>query len=267
MKKIFIILLLLNFICFTSFAAVNFDGIDDTIVLSTNANGTPLDAGLKSEWTVACWIKPTGASVHGRPFGWWDGIQDGGIGRTEYLLFINGGVAASGWQNNISHNGYFPTDPAGLSLNTWYHLVGTFKQNGTAKIYVNGVEKDSVAVANEPIYDAPAGRFFIGAGGDAGGGLEDPFEGIVTECAAWDVELTVNEIKLLANSRVKRMPLQIRPANLKVYYPLNDQPDGTSGDGDTFVNRVSPGTVDGTGDNGANNTGLTAKAEEVLSYP
>jgi hypothetical protein len=50
-----------------------------------------------------------------------------------------------------------------------------------------------------------------------------------------------------------------------LYWPLDNQPDGTAADGDTYRDRV--GTNNGTGSDGANNTGLTNIAEKVLSYP
>jgi len=50
------------------------------------------------------------------------------------------------------------------------------------------------------------------------------------------------------------------------YWPLDDSPDGTSGDGDTFVDRSGTGN-NGTGVDGANNTGLTVKASSYLMYP
>lgn len=91
--------------------------------------------------------------------------------------------------------------------------------------------------------------------------------GTIDEVAVWNAELTDNDISILANSKVKHMPLQISPGNIIFYLPMDDQPDGTSADGDTLVNQDNPGTANGTGNDGANNTGLTWKAEAVLSYP
>ena len=45
-----------------------------------------------------------------------------------------------------------------------------------------------------------------------------------------------------------------------------NEPDGTSADGDSFLDKSSNANSC-TGDDGAGNTGLTALAESVLSYP
>ena len=50
------------------------------------------------------------------------------------------------------------------------------------------------------------------------------------------------------------------------YWPLDDCSDGTSGDAVAFVDRSGMGN-NGTGDNGANNTGLTCRDSSYLSYP
>jgi len=69
---------------------------------------------------------------------------------------------------------------------------------------------------------------------------------------------------------VKGIAKQIQPSNLRLYWPLDEVADGTSADGSTFRDEEDgdkDGDKDGTGDDGANNTGLTARAGEVLSYP
>ena len=76
-------------------------------------------------------------------------------------------------------------------------------------------------------------------------------------------ELSATEMAQIYNSKMRYMPIQI--SSSVGYWPLDDQPDGTSFDGDTAVDRSGNGN-DGVGNDGANGTGLTAKAEEVLSY-
>lgn len=88
----------------------------------------------------------------------------------------------------------------------------------------------------------------------------------VFDSAIWDSYLTDNECDILAKSKSKRLPLQIQPSNLLAYWTFNDEPDGTSADGDTFLDLSGNGNTC-TGSDGANNTGLTAVAETVLTYP
>ena len=74
-----------------------------------------------------------------------------------------------------------------------------------------------------------------------------------------------SEISLLNSSKVRSTPLMIKPSNLKMYITLDNLAEGSSANGATLSDRKQSG-FNGTGDDGANNTGLTAIAEESLSY-
>lgn len=89
--------------------------------------------------------------------------------------------------------------------------------------------------------------------------------GIISECAVWHSVLTAAEINNLLNSNTRRMPCQIQSSNRQFYIEMSEISDGTSADGVTF--RDSCGSSSFSGNDGANNTGLTAVAEEVLTYP
>lgn len=93
-----------------------------------------------------------------------------------------------------------------------------------------------------------------------------PFDGQLNEVAVWDTNISSGEVSILNSSKMKHMPLQIKPANLKGYWAMNSGADGASADGATIIDLSGNGN-NGTGDDGANNTGLTWKAEEALSYP
>mgnify|MGYP003394429653 FL=1 len=146
-----------------------------------------------------------------------------------------------------------------LSTGTWYHLVVTYNGSG-GTFYVNGVADGSPS--NMASIDG--NDTVLRVGSESGGGTY--WDGIISYVAIWNVVLTQAEVTLLSSSKVKTMPLQIRPSNLKLFLPLDDQPDGTSGDGDIFHDRSSNAN-NGTGGDGANNANLTAKAEDFFSYP
>jgi hypothetical protein len=135
----------------------------------------------------------------------------------------------------------------------------------TPHIYVDGVEVASYrlqqAGTTAESTDA-SGTFTIGARVDGA----QVFNGIIREVAVWTSEVTAGEANHLHNARTRHLPLQIQPSNLRAYWTLDDEEEGTSADGDTFSDKLA-GTNTCTGDDGANNTGLTAKAESVLSYP
>jgi hypothetical protein len=90
----------------------------------------------------------------------------------------------------------------------------------------------------------------------------------MTEIAIWQAStvFTTTEIANLASSYTKRIPTQIRLANQIFYLPTDDQEAGSAANGDT-VRDLSGNANNGTGDDGANNTGLTWSEEKVLSYP
>ena len=146
-----------------------------------------------------------------------------------------------------------------ISIDQEYHLI--FQKDGTVgKIFVDGVEcsySNSETLMNPATSSRNA---YIGQY-DTGG-----FRalGIMNEIAIWDAVLSLPEISLLSNSKIKRMPLQIRPSNLQFYLPLDEVPDGITIHGKTFKD-LSQNSNDGTGsDAGGESVG---RAEEVLSYP
>ena len=63
------------------------------------------------------------------------------------------------------------------------------------------------------------------------------------------------------------MRCKIQPATLVKYMPLDDVPDGTSADGDSFRAECGSSLTAGTGVDGADNVGLSSVAEKTLSYP
>ena len=146
-----------------------------------------------------------------------------------------------------------------LSANQSYHVV--FQRVGTVgKIFVNGVE---CSYAFQTILSNPttsSRNAYIGIYDN----LALATDPKISEFAIWDVALPLTEISLLANSKIKRLPLQIQPSNLKLYLPLDEVADGVSIHGQTFKD-LSGNNNNGTGsDAGGESVG---RAEEVLSYP
>jgi hypothetical protein len=98
-----------------------------------------------------------------------------------------------------------------------------------------------------------------------GGGSSDFATAEITDLVVWDTGLSATDVSELY-SKIKGMARQIKPANILDHRPLNDGPDGTSADGDN-IRDLSVNRNTGTGDDGANNTGLTWQAESVLTHP
>ena len=67
----------------------------------------------------------------------------------QYINFYSAGTGALRWETWLtagSVGGAF-FSPTTLTNNTWYHAVGTYASDGTAKLYINGVLVNSAAYA------------------------------------------------------------------------------------------------------------------------
>ena len=238
---------------------VDTDGTDDLISLTSNTSIDDLttytaslwfkaDTYRSADWTcLLCKYVTTGTVL----------IEVSNVSATNALDTFWATTGAN--MLSVSSNSVVTTG-------VWYNVIVTFDNAGDRKgrIYLNGIE---VSYASQGA--ATGSLFSNGANNLEAGRIGIPgrnFDGKISEIAIWNVILTSQEILNLANSRIKRMPLQIRPTALRGYWPLDDSPDGTNFDGDTAKD-LSANANNGTGDNGSDNTGLTAVAEEVLSYP
>ena len=243
------VILLSLFLISNCWAGIDFDGVDDYVDL--------INLAETSSGSFSMWIKP---SVN---------IDS----NSQIGLFNNGTVDIESiivrWYGALGALDFYITDGDWVTAQTtttswtggvWYYIVGTW--NGTnIKIYINGQLQDS-ELQGSPV--TKTGNWHIGLAGLSTTPLY--FPGLIDEVTIWNVALTQTEIDLLYNSKIKGMPLQIRPANLVLYCPIDDQETGTSADGD-IVRDLSGNGNNGTGVDGANNTGLAWVGESVLSYP
>ena len=133
----------------------------------------------------------------------------------------------------------------------------------TISIFVNGTEVSysstndgSTALASDAALTAVIGNRV---------GTDRTFNGIIDDFVKIGASLTDAQISDLSNAMLRYYAINKYQSSVKAYIPLDDQPDGASGDGDTFFDRSGNGN-NGTGSDGSNNTGLTAKAS-TLSYP
>ena len=156
--------------------ALDFDGVDDYV---DSGNDASLD--LTEAVTVEAWIKiedyaPYQAIVSkfSSSRGYWIRLGAGaGLGRAEWLLGDNGVERA------VSST----TD---LSLDTWYHVVGTLGA-GTARIYINGVDEGSTPAS---VSSTPAS---LGVGEWLGMGYH--FNGIIDRVRVYNRALTLDEVQ------------------------------------------------------------------------
>ena len=255
MKKFLLSLILAVSLVSSSWAGVLFDNVDDIM-----SNESFADIGGVS--SGCAWIKPvsTGEGTFGRIFhaSTSDDVTDVAMemSPTNAFGFFVGWSGPDGeWDSNNNT----------AILNAWNHYCYTYSAvAGVAPlIYING---SSVNVNS--IGGTTSGTPNVTDEIDVGNreSAARTFDGTIGDLAIWSVVLTASEISVLYTSNVKHMPLQIQESNLVAYWALDDEEDGSSADADTFIDLSGNGYTL-TGADGANNTGLTSKAEAVLSYP
>ncbi len=256
MNKIFMILVVLMLCVSPCWAGLNFDGVDDF----SSAGDKDILAGATA-FTISAWVKFNSISSD------YDGIiSEWASNKYQFFfgksdgdeLFAGHGNGGSGNTGSFSNNVDFVAG-------TWYHVLIRCTGGGDSSNYDFFVDGSQTAETGQygSAYTIGDGSGNLKIGNDD---LSNDLNGVASEVAVWNVSLDTNEISLLANSGVKRMPLQVQYSNLVGYWALDDEPDGSSGDGDTFLD-LSSNRNDSTGDNGGNNTGCTSVAESVLSYP
>lgn len=261
MKKLLALIIVLSMIV-PSFAGVDFDNTDDVLNVA--------DAiGLTSFLSISAWVKFDTDNTD-------DYIMSGSVGGGGFLILRDNVDSVTSRTDVFTV--LFRTDGTQYRLSSasnsalsgeWIHLCVTFSGSTAGadelKIYVNGVEDANSPQTNGSGEVNPV-ALKIGQTNIS----NSVMDGIINEVAIWaEVDsnsvLTPADIMLLASSRIKHMPLQVQPANIFAYWPLDQVPDGASANLVEFLDYTGNGNT-ATGNDGANNTGLTAVGETILSY-
>ena len=259
-KKIFpLLIVLFLFLC----NGVLFDGVDDLINCGSNAS---IDNIFASGGTVSCWIYADSYGTNDKAYC----VAKFSTSTYGWILWITNTVGA---ENSLTFNHNASVDQGSweclddMSTGSWHHIAVTYNKDDTANdpsMYLNG-NKLTIDDDNNPVgtlTDDSSNDVLIGGRSTD---TERIFDGKINEVALWNVALSENEIIQLYKARLKKLPIQIQPSNLKAYWMLDDIKDGSSCDGATFYDFTGNGN-NGTGDDGANDSGLTGKGEEVKSY-
>lgn len=253
MKKLLLSIFLSISLIANCWAGIDFDGIDDGIDTTDIAN-------VEGALTISAWINV-------------DDLTNGYVILAKYhstnslkswLFRINSTSELAFYTYNGSAQAVIASTNT-ISSDTWTHILMTFDGTaGTDKVdfYINGALCTLNATNDDTYVPANTATVITMGRWASATGFND---GISTEEAIWNVELTTAQIAQLASSRIKGMPLQIQSTALKGYWSMDDQETGTSADGDT-VRDLSGNGNNGTGVDGANNTGLLWTGESILSY-
>lgn len=251
-----------------AWAANEHDGTDDCVRLTAESNFGSESGPI----TLACWIYPDTITAGDRTSVF---SKDGGAGFFRFDASNTGGTQCS--QCIETFIDYSTTDlntdsaTNDVPFDTWTHVAFVWDGGTTAgtntKLYINGVEPTYSQTQNAVGTRNTDSTAVWGLGGRDATCDNRPLDGFLTECAMWSSALSAEEVAHLASSRVKQIPLQVSPSTLLAYYPLDEVSTGASGDAVTFKNLQGNTSRDGTGVDGANNTGLTGAGEAILSYP
>ena len=239
-------------------SSVTFDGADDYINAGTSS--TLSFTSSTSTFSICAWVYPTAYNFTNCDIvAKWLGTGN----QRQYMFDVN---SSNGLSFLVSTNGSsvamtVDTTSAVVGLNAWYHVCVTADIGADSYLlYASGSSAaTSGSTTISSLFDSSS-NVNIGSGKD---GTDDRFTGKIDDVRIYNRVLSAVEILEMASDRLKYGPIT---NGMVGYWPLDDQPDGTSFDGDTAVDRSGTGN-NGTGVDGDNNTGLTAGASSLLSYP
>jgi hypothetical protein len=148
-------------------------------------------AALSREVTIALWIRRTGSeggvrALVSRPLegGEEDRFRLGFRGERLWLRSMTAGTAAGGAPLLARHR--------------WYHVAGTLSRDGTARVYVDGVEVGSKQVSGRPPIGGGASPLLIGAALQ-GSKVAHHLRGMVDDLVLYDRALSAAQIRGLAD--------------------------------------------------------------------
>ena len=253
-----IILILLFFYQSNLFSAIDCDGTDDYFELATSSGlptGAPVSVGL--------WIYPDSVTgqhkiiAHGERSGTAKGWSFGTSG--DELLFTTHGVKD------------YLTTSLTIVTGEWQFIGAYLDTAHDVAFYHYRPSTNTLATASVlhgvGMTNPSTGPVTICANDDTVAGNKATFfNGKVEEIFMINAALTQANFEAIFRSRMRYLPAQIGAANLSMYYMLNEHADGTNLDGLTIKDYSNSGN-NVTGNDGATNGTLTAKAGEVLSYP
>lgn len=248
-----IIVILLTFT--TAWTAVQFDGVDDYIDMGTNSTYEFPD----TTFTVVSWFKATVAGyIVARRYNdsggaWFFRINSDGTGTARL-----GGAGSLAAQRI--------TTTTALLDGNWHHLAVVFTTdtvtaaNNSISIYIDGVLDQGSLTDQTLPYQIMTRELRIGVISDLSSGF---ITGTIDDVRIYSVGLSAENVDRLYKSKMKYLGLPLATVS---YWPLDDCNVGASGDAVTFNDRAKGGS-NGTGVDGANNTGLTCAGSSMLSYP
>lgn len=162
------------------------------------------------------------------------------------------------------------TSAGNIAIQRWQNSVMTWDGTLTAtgcKIYIAGTEPAIYAIRQNGLGvldDDSVNDLYIGN--------RQLFARALTcgmcELAVWNAVLTPDEVMMLSQSRTARIPLQIQPSKLVMYFPMDEVSEGISSSAATnTIFDMSSNKIIGISTNGTGGTAPKGLAQAALSYP
>jgi len=169
-----------------------YDGSNDYV----NKN-TILDLSAQTVITIAAWVKPTASNDY---VGCVIGTKYSG---EVYLRQRPDGYFQAGMDKGSAYRSMKAN--SAYSLDTWYHLIGVYK-DGTTELYINNVAQTTSGLSGTPTFStltgAAADNFYCGAAcsSTSNDTLNMWFDGDIDQVLIYTKELTSSERSDLYNS-------------------------------------------------------------------
>ncbi len=202
---------------------INFNGSNDYIDFADNHD-------LTGSFSLESWVFQESSVATGAI------LSKGNIdasNKTGYHFSLKNNYPNLTWYDSSNNEEVNITSPYAIPNNEWHHIAATF-DGSTVKLYVDGIEVNSVPAASPPINTANS--FIIGA--DTTNYVASPannnfFNGAIQEVRIWDVALSESQIRDMMNQHIEdntnvkgtETKLNISGglmwSNLLGYYPLD----------------------------------------------
>jgi hypothetical protein len=215
-KRATLVLVIALVVVLESFGGVRFDGVDDVLHSDTHVPFAFTNQLTVSFWIIkeagmaaSCEFIGKGRVINGNNLHW--SVRDGGSGKFEYNFASPSGT----FHNFTTTSGYLQTN---VPIHVAYSCA--WGNSNSSAFYINGVRVAAAWTANpsHALGITNVEPFRIGqtySGSNARCSIFEP--------AVWNGILTDPEIYSLGTSRKRGLPLQIQPANLRFYAPLEDK--------------------------------------------